>query len=483
MKKILYGLLGLFVVLILIIGVNTFRFRSLQMDAEPAILPEFGSRSLANLSRAISYPTISYEMGLPIDTVAFRAFHQFLEQTYPLVHERLEKEVFSQFSLLYKWEGKNPGLKPVILMAHMDVVPAPDQERWEHPPFSGANDGTFIWGRGTIDDKGQLIAILEAVERLIEEKFQPERTIYLSFGHDEEILGAYGAKQIANTLKQRGVEAEFILDEGLSINKGIIPLVSKTAASVGISEKGYMSVALTVEMEGGHSSYPEKETSVTVLNRALHNIIRKPMKASVSGSVIEFIRYTGPEMPLLPRAVFANLWLFEKLIIKMYEGNNAGNAAVRTVSTPTILTAGVKDNVIPTKAQAVVNFRMISGETSHDVLQYLDRVISDERVKISVVGEIDEPSPVSPVNSFGFQTIHKTIKQVFPEVIVNPMFMLGATDSRHFTDVSDNIYKFLPLTLYQEDLARAHGLNERVGIDCYLKAIGFYYQLIRNVQT
>ena len=187
---------------------------------------------------------------LPIDTLAFLGFHQFLSEAYPLIHSDLKKEVFSEFSLLYTWEGKNPDQKPIILMAHMDVVPAPDEERWEQPPYSGANDGTFIWGRGAIDDKGLMIATLEAVEKLLGEKFVPDRTIYLAFGHDEEILGN-GARVIANTLKERGVEAEFILDEGLSITKGIVPMINIPVASIGISEKGYMSVALTVEMDGG----------------------------------------------------------------------------------------------------------------------------------------------------------------------------------------------------------------------------------------
>jgi carboxypeptidase PM20D1 len=481
MKKILIALLGIFIVLILIVVIKTFTVGSMQIDVESVPLPEIGAESAANLSKALTIPTISYEPDLPIDTAAFRAFHQFLEETYPLIHSTLEKEIFSEFSLLYTWKGKNPDLKPVILMAHIDVVPAPDEERWEHPPYSSANDGTFIWGRGAIDDKGRLIATLEAVEKLIGENFVPERSIYLAFGHDEEILGRNGALLIANTLAERGVEAEFVIDEGLPITQGIIPMVSKPVASIGLSEKGYMSVILTVEMEGGHSSNPEKETSVTVLNQALHKLNNKPMKPYISEPVKNFLRYLGPEMPFLPRAIFANLWLFEGVVINIYTGSRAGNAAVRTVNSPTILTAGVKDNVIPTKAEAVVNFRMLPGETSIDVMQYLQNVIADDRVKISAYGDIQEPSPVSSVESYGFELVHKTIKQVFPEVMVSPMLALGATDSRYYINVSSDIYKFVPFTLLDDDLARFHGLNERISIENYHRAIGFYYQLIKNV--
>jgi carboxypeptidase PM20D1 len=481
MKKILLALAGLFVTLLLVIVIKTITFSSMQIVVEPVTLPEFEEESVANLSKALTFPTISHEIDLPVDTAAFLAFHQFLEETYPLIHSTLEKEIFSEFSLLYTWKGKNPDLKPVILMAHIDVVPAPDEERWEHPPYSGANDGTFIWGRGAIDDKGRLIANLEAVEKLIRENFVPERTIYLAFGHDEEISGLRGGSVIANALTERGVEAEFVLDEGLSITRGIIRMVSKPVASIGLSEKGYMSVTLTVEMEGGHSSYPEKETSVTVLNQALYKLNNKPMKAFISEPVKDFIRYNGPEMPFLPRAIFANLWLFKGVVINIYTGNRAGNAAVRTVNSPTILTAGVKDNVIPTKAEAVVNFRMLPGETSEDVMQHLQKVIADDRVKISAYGDIQEPSPVSSINSPGFEILHTTIKQVFPEVMLNPMLAIGQTDSRHYINVSKNIYRFAPITFIEEDLARIHGLNERISIENYHRAIGFYYQLIKNV--
>jgi carboxypeptidase PM20D1 len=481
MKKILRILLGLFLVLILVVIIKTITFRSMQIDVEPVTLPAIGMESVANLSRAITFPTISHDVDLPIDTLAFQGFHQFLSEAYPLIHSDLKKEVFSEFSLLYTWEGKNPDQKPIILMAHMDVVPAPDEERWEQPPYSGANDGTFIWGRGAIDDKGRLIATLEALEKLIREDFAPDRTIYLAIGHDEEISGLRGASVIANALAERGVEAEFVLDEGLSITTGIIPMVSKPVASIGLSEKGYMSVALTVEMEGGHSSYPEKETSVTVLNQVLYKLNNKPMKAFISEPVKEFIRYTGPEMPILPRVIFANLWLFEGVVINIYTGSKAGNAAVRTVNSPTILTAGVKDNVIPTKAEAVVNFRMLPGETSKDVMQHLQKVIADERVKISAYGDIQEPSSVSSINSPGFEILHTTIKQVFPEVMLNPMLAIGQTDSRHYINVSNNIYRFVPITFLEEDLARMHGLNERISIENYHRAIGFYYQLIKNL--
>jgi len=365
-------------------------------------------------------------------------------------------------------------------MAHMDVVPANEADSWTKPPFSGVNDGSYIWGRGTLDDKGEMIMILEAVEKLLKENYRLERTIYLAFGHDEEISGLKGAQVIASTLKSRGVEAEYVLDEGYAVTIGIVPMVSKPVALIGTSEKGYLSVNLTVELPGGHSAYPEKETAITVLTRALNNIVDHQMKADISKPVDDFIRYIGPEMPFYARAIFANKWLFKPVILKIYQGSNTSNALVRTTTAPTIINAGSKENVIPTKAEAVVNFRILPGEFSSDVMEHLKNVISDDRVIISKLEGTSEPAAVSPVDGLGFKTLLKTIRQVYPEAIIAPIMMLAASDSRKYIELTRNIYNFAPIVVTSDDLARTHGLDERIKIEDYNQGIVFYYQLIKN---
>ena len=227
-----------------------------------------------------------------------------------------------------------------------------------------------------------MISILEAVEKLLTENYQPERTIYLAFGHDEEISGLRGASVIAAALKDRGTVAEFILDEGYAVTVGMVPMIKKPVALIGTSEKGYLSVNMTVEMEGGHSAYPENETAITVLCKALDNIVGNQMKPVISEPLNDFMRYMGPEMPFYARAVFANKWLFKGVILKIYQGSKTSNAMVRTTTAPTVFNAGIKDNVIPTKAEAVVNFRILPGETTADVMEHLQSVISDDRVRI-----------------------------------------------------------------------------------------------------
>jgi carboxypeptidase PM20D1 len=466
--------------LLIIILIKTLLFRSLQVQTEKVTISQFGDESVTHLSEAVKFPTISYSNESPVDTAAFTGYMDYITKTYPLINDKLPCEVFNNFSLLYKWTGKDSSLKPMILMAHYDVVPAGDSASWEKGPFSGLNDGKYIWGRGTLDDKVAMISIMEAVEKLLSEGYIPERTIYLSFGHDEELLGSRGAGVIAKTLKERGVEAEFVLDEGMVITSGILPMINKPVALIGTSEKGYLSVRLNVEMAGGHSSTPEKESALIVLNKAIYDLVNKQMKAKISGPVDDFIRYIGPEMPFYARVLFANKWLFKGILLNLYKGSASGNALVRTTTAPTIIQAGIKDNIIPTKAEAVVNFRILPGETSSDVLNHIKNVINDQRVKVSpITGAISEPVSVSPTDSKGFSSVSTALRQIFPEAVVATTITLGGTDSKYFTAVTNNIYRFIPVILRADDMTRIHGLNERTAIEDFKRGIGYYYQLIK----
>jgi carboxypeptidase PM20D1 len=439
MKKLFKLLVLIIGLLILFVIIKTLTFHSMQLETETIPLPAFDEESIGHLSESIKYPTVSTAFDSPVDTSEFEGFHRFLEEAYPLIHQNLKKEVFSSFSLLYTWEGTDSSLKPVILTAHMDVVPAGDTTSWSVPPFSGKNDGTFIWGRGTLDDKSSLISIMEAVEKLLEENFRPQRTLCLAFGHDEEISGINGAGVMAGALKERNLDAEFLIDEGYAVTIGMVPMIKKPVALIGTSEKGYLSTRLTVEMEGGHSAYPAKESAIIVLNRALNRIVDNQMKAKISEPVNDFIRYIGPEMPFYAKAIFANKWLFSGIILKIYEGGDNSNALVRTTTAPTILNAGIKDNVVPTKAEAVINFRILPGETSADVINHIKGAMDDERIRITELDDLRQPAPVSPVDAPGFDIIHRTIRQVYPEALVAPTMMIAASDSRKYMGISNNI--------------------------------------------
>jgi len=481
-KKILKTIGVIFLVLVAVVLFNTLTYKSKQLKIEPIEPISINESCIQHLSEAVKIKTVSYDDPSRFDSVSFNRLISFLKKTYPLADSLLNKKVINNYSLLYKWEGKNPSLKPIVLMGHMDVVPAENDEnaKWDFDPFSGEIANGFVCGRGTLDDKVNVIGILEAIEMLIKENVKPERTIYLAFGHDEEIGGQNGAKKIAEYLQSQNVNAEFVLDEGLVITKGIVPGIKPNVGLIGISEKGYLSVELSVEADGGHSSMPAKETPIGILSGAIFKLEKKPMVAIISEPVQHFLDYVGPEMPFFSKLAFANKWLLKSVIISKYEASNSGNATVRTTTAPTIFKSGVKDNVLPSIASATINFRIVPGETSDDVIAHIEKTVNDPRVKIKKIGHNNEALPVSDIHSEGFKQIEKSIKQIFKNTLTAPALMVGATDEKHYLNVSANLFRFLPAICESEDLKRIHGINEKISTDNFKDCIRFYRQLVLN---
>lgn len=476
--KIIGLLLVLFVAYILF---KTFTFTSQQLEVDPVAKIAVPEGAVARLSEALKIKTISFENEADFDSAAFEAFNQFLATQFPLADSLLEKQLFNQYSHLYTWQGTNPGLAPIILMAHLDVVPIASPDQWTEDPFGGAVKDGVIWGRGTIDDKFSVLGILESVEMLLAEGFQPQRTIYLSFGHDEEVGGEKGAEAIVAYLKEKGVKAEFVLDEGYAITQQLIPGVQPDVAFIGVAEKGSSTIELVVEQEGGHSSRPDKETSIDILANAIAKLKANPMEATFSVAMHGFMDQIGPEMPFVNKMGFANRGIFKSLIVNTYENaSGAGNALLRTTTAPTIFQAGIKENVIPYRARALVNFRIIPGQTGDDVMAHVVNTVDDERVQVQFHGFNTDPSPVSPMDSEGYNIINTTIKQTFDGVLTAPNLVIAATDSRHFTGISDNVYRFVPYHINEDNISSFHGINERIPVSDYEDAIRFYRQLILN---
>ncbi|MCB0490059.1 MAG: M20 family peptidase [Cyclobacteriaceae bacterium] len=477
MKSVFRAFLLLLVVLVVVLVINTVRFESKQLNVQAVPAPPLADQALEHFQQAVRIKTISFGDTIPPDSGQFFAFHRFLQSAYPRVHEDLALEKVKDYSLLYKWQGSNPSANPIVLMAHMDVVPVePGTESiWTVDPFAGEIKNDTIWGRGTTDDKMNLIAIMEAVESLIAGGFKPLQTIYLSFGHDEEV-GGTGAIAIANLLKSRNIKAAMVLDEGGIITVDKVPGMKQPVALIGTSEKGYLSLNLSLEEYGGHSSIPAPETSIDILSRAILKLRDNPFDASFSKSTSDFMDYVGPEQPFLQKMFFANRWLFESVIVGIYEGSAGGNAMVRTTIAPTIFNAGVKDNVIPTIAKATINFRLLPGDTRETVIEKVKSTLADDRIKIEPTAFGNEPSKVTPTDGLAFKAVEKAIRTSFDNTIVAPFLMVGATDSRHFSEVSDQIIKFSPMS----DPIGFHGIDERISVDGYRHGIWFYEQLIRS---
>jgi carboxypeptidase PM20D1 len=481
-------LISFLLVLVAILAMRTARFRPIEVPAPaPAESMDVDSNAAAaRLARAIQIPTISYEDPEKSDTAKFLAFHDLLIELFPKSHAALKREVVNEFSLLYTWGGSNPELKPIILMSHMDVVPiSPGTEGdWLHTPFSGDVADGFVWGRGTMDDKSGVLASLEAVEHLLAAGFAPKRTVILAFGHDEEIGGGNGAPKIVELLKSRGTNAEFVLDEGGSITQGIIPDVTRSVALIGVAEKGYMSLELSVMQTGGHSSTPPRNTAIGILSAAVARLEENQMPARIEGPSLQLFQNVGPHMPISRRVVFANLWFFRPVITSILSGSAATNATVRTTTATTIFESGDKANVLPVNARSVVNFRILPGDSLDDVTAHVRRVVADDRIKIQQIGTANEAAPPCDPAAPAFKVVATTIRQVCGnDILVSPYLVVGATDSRYYYPISKNVYRFGALRMEPSDLERMHGTNERVSIENYAEAIRFYAQLIRNVDA
>ncbi len=486
LKTLIKALLAVLIVILVVMIVKTFFFTSKQVKAEPADVFSVDAKNVVrHLSDAIQIPTISFENEADFKGADFLKFHKYLERTYPQLHKKLQKEIINNYSLLYTWPGTDKNLQPIILLAHMDVVPVEEKSisQWTYRPFAGSVADGFIWGRGALDNKADLLAIMEAIEALVEKGFQPKRTVYIVSGHDEERGGIQGATKIAALLKERGVNPEYVLDEGMVITEGMMPGVSSRMGLIGIGEKGYLSIELIARSEGGHSAMPPRETAVGTLCKALDKLINNPFPARIDGPTKYLFDYAGREMSFAQRMIFANLWLTEGLLKSQLQKGKTTNALIRTTIAPTMLEGSNKDNVLPNVARAVVNFRILPGDTPDSVIEYVRKTVNDPSVEVKpLIKQVQGPSPVAGIDSKSFLTLQKTIRQVFPDVVVAPSLVIAATDSRHFAILTKDVYRFAPMILKSEDMARLHGINERIAVDNYLQMIKFYRQLIINSQ-
>jgi len=482
-KKVSLAVASLVILLAAVLVAKTLAYRSKQLPAEAApSVPIDTAAAAARLAGALAFRTISFQGTAGVDTTQFHGLQTYLERAFPAVHTSLARERVAGFSLLYRWPGSDTTLQPVLLLAHQDVVPVEPgtEDRWTEPPFGGRISAGYVWGRGALDDKGNLVAILEAVEALLGQRFQPRRTVYLAFGADEEVGGA-GARQIAALLGSRNVRPEFLVDEGGAVAEGVVPGARTPLALVGIAEKGYMSVELTVHVPGGHSSMPPPETAVGILSAAIDRLQGHQMPAAIRGPTAQMLDYLGPELPFSGRLALANRWLFGGLVAGRLGRTPLGNAMLRTSTAPTIFQGGVKDNVLPSTARAVVNFRILPGDSSATVLRHVRRAIADPRVEVRAQeAALSEPSPVSDVKSPSFQLLQRTIREVAPDAVVVPWLVVGGTDARHYAALTRDSYRFSAARVGLRDLERIHGTNERVAVANYGDMIRFYVLLIRN---
>ena len=469
----------LLLLLISIVVGNTLRLSAEPLAERPLAAPPADAPAIARLSAAIRLPTVSTEQAPP-SSESLAAFAALLERSFPRVHATLRREVIGG-SLLYTWQGSDSVAPAILLAAHQDVVPVESgsERRWTHPPFSGAVAGGFVWGRGTIDDKAALMAILEAVERLLARGHQPRGTVYLAFGHDEE-RGGTGAAAIARLLKQRGGFIGLALDEGFAVLDGVIGGVTTPVAMIGIAEKGYVSVELTAAGSGGHSSMPTDDNAAARVAGAVSRLAERPFPPRLDGVTGQMLDGIAPYADVKMRVALSNRWLAGPLVRRKLLSSPQTAASIRTTTAPTILQAGTKENVLPQRARAVVNHRILPGDTVAGVLAHDRTAIGDPRVMLRELPGAREPSRPAATSGEAYRLLSSAIRAEFPHAAIAPGLVLGATDGRHYEFVTSNVFRFAPFTMRKDDLSRFHGNDERVAVADYMRAIRFYERLISN---
>lgn len=424
-----------------------------------------------HLSEAIQFKTITFRAGDPTpgNEQPWLDLHAWLEETYPSAHAVMRKEMVADYTLLFTWEGTDRSLPPILFMAHQDVVPVNlgTESDWEGSPFAGEIKNGYVYGRGAIDDKGSLIGIMEAAEALAATGFEPQRTIYFLFGHDEEVSGS-GAEAGIALLKSRGVNPEMALDEGFMVVNPS-PLSNAPMGFIGIAEKGYLTLELTVSAQGGHSSTPPRDSAAVLLSKAIVSLDENQMPADFSKPPIsDLFREAAADMPFTQKLAFANLWLFQGTVEAAMADIPTANAMIRTTTAPTMLEGSAKENVLAQRAKAIVNFRLHPNNNVEDVLAHVEEVTKDiPGMEIRIAGDSigSEASPVSPTDNRVYAVLAAVAKEVGNGAPVAPGLVLGATDARYASAITNNVYRFMPAMMSPDELTGFHGTNERISVE------------------
>lgn len=471
-------------VLIVITCIKAFFYKDKKPVVEPMPKENVNSdRVQRHLSQAIQIKTVSNPDDSKVDWNEFKKFHDFLETEFPLTHKVLKREKISQASLLYTWEGKNPELDAIALLSHQDVVPIESgtENEWTHAPFEGYNDGEYIWGRGALDMKNHLICVIEAVETLLEEGYQPERTVYLCFGHNEEIVAGSnnGAEAIAKTLKERGVHLDSTIDEGGAIIKANIKgVLEGNLAGVGIAEKGYSDFKVTVRSKGGHSSQPPKHTAAGDISEVVRDLENHQFKCRMLPSVTNLFNTVGRRASYPIRLVLCNLKYLKPLIFAVAKLFPPAATFVRTTTACTMLEASPAANVLPQKASVTINFRQLPGTTIKDTEEHIKRVVKNKDISVEFL-KGKEASKVSPINTRSFEVLSELFHQIDDSNIVAPYLVMGGTDSYHYECICDNLYRIAPFTVSADLLLTTHSTNERCPVDQLTQGVQFFKRYIK----
>lgn len=426
----------------------------------------------------IEFRTVSGKPGSSFEIAPFIQLHDYLRNAYPAVHENLVREVVSEGSLLYTLHGSDSALKPVMLTAHLDVVPAEDGEQWPHHPFLSTIEDGRVWGRGSVDYKIGVAGMLQACEDLLNEGFLPARSVILAFGHDEEIGGMTGAAEIVKLLRSRGIQLSSVLDEGGYIYT--LPWLREDVAVIGLAEKGYLTLKLIARGEQGHASVPGIRTAAGILGECLSLLEKHQIPVRLSNTVERMFQATE-HLFIDSLGESATLPLAEKRgIIEQW---SIGNAFIRTTTAATMLQGSSRENVLPAEVSVLVNFRSVPGDRTSDILKHVKAIAVPLGIEVEFedIRHIFEPSAEASMETDDYRSICEAVEEIRPGLAVVPGIFPAATDSRHYGQIADNVYRFVPAHLGKKGLSVLHSEGESVTVEDYLDAVEFYTLYIRKM--
>ncbi|MCD8176334.1 MAG: M20/M25/M40 family metallo-hydrolase [Tannerellaceae bacterium] len=509
-KKVVGALLGVLLLLLIVLVIKTmiypFRTNDTPVGTSMMTVP-VSEKSVKRFAGGIQIPTISVENYEDTNFEAFDRFKVYLESAYPEVYSKLDTMTVNTYGLVFRWKGKNPDLRPVLLLSHYDVVPVDGydeenyftgdtifrindpvqlpideiQEGWTYPPFSGAVTGGRVYGRGTLDMKGMLFGIMEAADALLVEGFQPERDIWFAFGQDEENGGRNGAVLIADYFKEQNIRFDAVYDEGSFVLAPGVGGINKPMALVGVGEKGFLTLRLSIRGLGGHSSMPPKKSSLVMAAEIIEKLNNNQMPARIIAPIRSFLNNAGGEMGFASRLAISNQWLLKPVLLKTLSNSPATNALVRTTTAFTMMKGSDANNVVSAVSELTMNFRILPGETVEDVINHVKKACEGFDVDYEVINA-REPSAISPEDTKGFNIIRQTVNKLYPEAIFSSYITIGGTDAYKYQLVSDNIYRFMPIYLNDYEQRTIHNENEHISLENFGRMIEYFKELMTRYE-
>jgi Acetylornithine deacetylase/Succinyl-diaminopimelate desuccinylase and related deacylases len=507
--KIFLSIVVLFVVFFLFIMIKTavYPFAEKEYTDGIALPYELSEKSVKRLAGGIRIPTVSEYVNLTANN-PFDRFKSYLPEVFPGVYSKMDTITINKYGLLLRWKGRNNTRRPILLLAHYDVVPVAGynplttepgeaifrmndavkapitiyQTNWTYPPFSGAVADGRIYGRGTLDDKGVLFSILEAADTLMAEGFQPEQDIWFAFGFDEEIGGTEGTVKMAEYFKSHNIDFDAVYDEGSVIIASGQAGIAEPLALVGLAEKGACTIRITVKGMGGHSSMPPKKSSLVYATEIIQKLNKEQMPLTLTPPISSFLDQAGGNMKFSARMAIANKWVMERVLLNSMSKTPATNALVRTTTAISMAKGSNAPNVLASSAEIVVNFRILTGNTVDMVVKHVRKICEGYDVDIDISGA-REPSTLSPENAHGYKLIRRIIPRLYPEAMVAPYISIVSTGAYEYGSVSKNIYRFVPVYLNEYEQRTLHNENEYISLENYAKMIAYFKELMRSYQN